>query len=224
MALFALCCLILGAVVGIVARRWLSTLAYRYEDEADLRVPGHAWVVPCTAAAFAAVGAGQYAVGGVGQGLAMAVLTGPLVVLAAIDRDVHRLPDRWTGPTAVAALGLLTTVAGFAGRWRELLVGLVVALVVGLFYLLLAVIAGGSGFGLGDVKLAPTLGLLLGFNGTAQAVLGVFLGFVSAALVGVVVALRTHGGRKTVIAFGPHMVVGTLVLLSLPAIGAVTGG
>ncbi|MFC6715112.1 prepilin peptidase [Branchiibius cervicis] len=210
-----------GLLAGLFLTPRLTTLAHRYDDEHQLRTVTFRWVPAAMAIAAALVGAAQTFVGGVVQGIVYAALTVPLIVLAAIDVDVHRLPDRWTRPTFVAALIGLTIVSAVRGEWKSLLTAVLCALATGLFYLVIALIAGGQGFGLGDVKLSPTLGLMLGFNGVAQAVLGVFAGFLSGGVLAVILILFAGATRKTAISFGPHMILGALLVLALPLIGAV---
>lgn len=213
--------LVAGAGAGIVLARRLTTLEHRYDDEADIRSMTFRWLPLVTALAAAIVGAAQTHVGGVLQGAVYAALTVPLVGLAAIDIDVHRLPDRWTGPTFLATLAGIVLLSAVRGQWHSLVVALICAAVVAVFFLLIAVIAGGQGFGLGDVKLSPTLGLLLGFNGAVEAGLGIFAGFLSGAVLGVVLILFAGAGRKSAISFGPHMIIGAFVVLSLPLVGAI---
>lgn len=215
---------LVGLMMGVVAGRPMSarlnTLEHRYDDESSVRVRSFRWVQVAIPVAAALVGAAQTHVGGVLQGVVYAALTVPLVVLAAIDLDVHRLPDRWTGPTFGAALVGVVALSAVRGQWHSLFVAVLCACGIGLFFFTVAVIAGGQGFGLGDVKLSPTLGLMLGFNGAAQALLGLLAGFLSGAVFGVILMIFTSAGRKTAISFGPHMIIGALVVLALPLAGA----
>ncbi len=222
-ALVGLVGLVGGTVSGRVMTGRLTAFEHRYADEQGIRPLGFRWVPVAMALAACLVGAAQARVGGLVHGLVYAALTLPLVVLAAIDLDVHRLPDRWTLPVFAASAAGMLLVALVRGAWHGLLVAVLCAAAVGAFYLALAVVAGGRGFGLGDVKLSPSLGLLLGFNGAVQAALGTLLGFVSASCVAVALVLFAGAGRKTAIAFGPHMVLGCLVVLALPVVGALSG-
>jgi leader peptidase (prepilin peptidase) / N-methyltransferase len=64
------------------------------------------------------------------------------------------------------------------------------------------------GMGRGDRKLAPVLGLCLGYLGWGAVLVGSFLGFVLGGIVGVVLIARRRAGRKTKIPFGPFMILG----------------
>ena len=60
------------------------------------------------------------------------------VALARIDADVHRLPQGLTHPTAVLVPGLLAVSTVATGRWAALGGALVIGLLVGVVFLLLA--------------------------------------------------------------------------------------
>ena len=64
-----------------------------------------------------------------------------------------------------------------------------------------------TGMGLGDVKLAGLLGLYLGWLGGGVLVAGTVLGFLTGALVGVVLIALGKAGRKTQVPLGPFMLV-----------------
>ena len=67
-----------------------------------------------------------------------------------------------------------------------------------------------AGMGFGDVKLAPTLGLALGWYGWPTVFTGTFAGFTLGALTGLVLLATRRADRKTPIPFGPFMLIGTL--------------
>ena len=126
-----------------------------------------------------------------------------LVPITLIDLDVRRIPDKITGPAAVAAL-----VAGLAldiSYVPEQLIAGAAALL--LFYL--AAVMKPGGMGMGDVKLVGMLGLYLG-RAVAPAIfiallLGVVVGGVIMARVGVAT------GRKQTVPFGPFLALGGMI-------------
>jgi leader peptidase (prepilin peptidase) / N-methyltransferase len=128
-----------------------------------------------------------------------------LVPLVLIDLDHRLLPNKLTGPSAVAAL-----VAGTAldpgGEPERLIAG---ATAGGFF--LLAALAYPAGMGMGDVKLAGVLGLHLG-RAVAPA-LGIAL--VAGVLVGIAIMVRKGAaeGRRTAVPFGPFLALGAVVAL-----------
>ncbi|MFF9084125.1 prepilin peptidase [Streptomyces rubiginosohelvolus] len=141
------------------------------------------------------------------------------VLLAVVDRRVHRLPDPLTLPLAAAAVLLLGGAAllpGHAGSWTS---GLLGGLALGGFYLLLFLI-NPNGMGFGDVKLALALGVALGWYGWTVLFVGGFAGFLFGAAYGLVLVLLRRTGRRTGIPFGPFMIAGALTGVLL---GALTG-
>ncbi|MFB6705536.1 prepilin peptidase [Streptomyces sp. NPDC056333] len=142
--------------------------------------------------------------------LAVWLLLAPVaVLLATIDRRVHRLPDRLTLPLAGAAVVLLGGAAllpEHAGSWLSALLG---GLALGGFYFLLFLI-NPNGMGFGDVKLALSLGVALGWYGWAVVFAGGFAGFVLGAVYGLGLVILRRAGRRTGIPFGPFMIAGAL--------------
>ena len=145
--------------------------------------------------------------------IALAWIAAPIV---RTDLSRHRIPDLLN----VAAVGagavlLLVPLEGDAyGRaWLA-------ALAVTAAMLALALI-GPSGLGMGDVKLAPALGLYLGYLGWNAVLVGIVAGFVLGALAALVVLIRDAarrrplaGALRTALPFGPFLLLGTLVGLA----------
>ncbi|OKK20802.1 hypothetical protein AMK16_10290 [Streptomyces sp. CB00455] len=160
----------------------------------------------------AAVGARPEAVAYVGLA--------PLVLLLAlVDRAVHRLPDVLTLPLAAAAPALLGAAAlapRSAGSWPLALLG---GCLLGAGYLVLFLI-NPDGMGFGDVKLALSLGVALGWYGWGVWATGAFLGLLYGALYGLVLVLRGPGGSRHGYAFGPFMAAGALTGVLLGGFGA----
>ena len=152
--------------------------------------------------------------------LAACALAAGAVPLGFIDVAVQRLPDVLTAAAyaATAAFLLLAAAAG-AGRWSDMaraaLGGLALA---GVYFALLLISP--SGMGLGDVKLAASLGTLLAWFGWRLLVLGGFAGFLLAAVYSIVLLAAGRATRKQHIPFGPFMIAGTfLAVLAWPMAG-----
>lgn len=64
----------------------------------------------------------------------------------------------------------------------------------------------------GDVRLSALLGMYLGWIGPMHVPVGLFLGFLTGAVVGVV-AMARGGDRKTALPFGPFMAVGAVAVV-----------
>jgi leader peptidase (prepilin peptidase) / N-methyltransferase len=130
------------------------------------------------------------------------------LVLAIIDTTTRLLPNRITYPAfpAVAALLLLASLGlGDLGRFAR---ALLAAAVVGAFFLLLALL---SPLGLGDVKLALTLGLGLGWLSWGSVLVGVVAALVLGGLGGLVAIFVLGLPRKSLLPFGPWLVAGALL-------------
>lgn len=145
----------------------------------------------------------------------LALACTPLVV---IDYEHHRLPDRLV---AVAGLGAVLLVAAAAARsdWHPLLRAVEAAAAIFAILFVLVLISP-RGFGFGDVKLGAVLAAFLGWFGWAFVYYGIFAGFLLGSVVGLVLLVTRRGGRKTAIAFGPMLVLGSLIVLAVDLVPA----
>jgi leader peptidase (prepilin peptidase) / N-methyltransferase len=144
---------------------------------------------------------------------ATAVLRGVLVLVlvpcAVIDLRRRIIPNRITGPAAIAALVLgLALDAGHEPQ-RLLWAGAAGG------FLLLAALANPAGMGMGDVKLVAVMGLFLG----PPVVVALLLALLASAAVGVGIAVRRgiKTARTTGLPFGPYLAAGGVI-------AAVVGG
>ena len=135
--------------------------------------------------------------------IALGIVLILLVVPAAlIDLEYRIIPNRLnaTGAVAALAIGLALDPAGEPQR-------LIAGAAAGGF-LLIAAIAYPGGMGMGDVKLAAVMGLLLG-RAVAPAILIALLAGVAAG-VAVIARKGAAEGRKTAIPFGPFLALGAV--------------
>jgi leader peptidase (prepilin peptidase)/N-methyltransferase len=143
---------------------------------------------------------------------AFLVLAAGLVALSVIDLEHFLLPNRIVYPLAAGTLVLLTVAALGDDAWGALgraVLGAVVAMIaLGVLHLVSP-----RSMGFGDVKLAFVLGLVLGWLGWSELVLGLFCGFLAGAVVGLALIVLRHRGRKDHLPFGPFLAFGTLVVL-----------
>ncbi|MEU1087900.1 prepilin peptidase [Streptomyces sp. NPDC005576] len=150
--------------------------------------------------------------------LAVWLLLAPVaVLLAAVDHRVHRLPDQLTLPLAGAAvvlLGVASLLPEHEGSWTGALLG---GAALGCFYLVLYLI-NPNGMGFGDVKLALSLGVVLGWYGWPVLVAGGFAGFFFGAVYGLGLLVLRRANRRTGIPFGPFMIAGALTGIVLGAL------
>jgi leader peptidase (prepilin peptidase)/N-methyltransferase len=153
------------------------------------------------------------------------VLAGALVALAVIDFQTYLLPNRLVYPLTVVMLALLAlgcTGDGDLGAFgRGVLAGVIAFLI---FFVLHLVSPRSMGFG--DVKLSFTLGLALGVLGWGEMLLGLFLGFLYGAVVGIVLIATRLRARDQAVPFGPFLAAGamTAILVGAPVLTWYRGG
>ncbi len=131
------------------------------------------------------------------------------VLLSVIDLREHLLPNRVLLPATAGALLLLAVAAAAGDRWDDLLRA-VLAGAAAFGVLFAMALISPAGLGMGDVKLAGLLGLLLGWLGWSVVLLGLLLGFLAQAVLGLVLLAVRRAGRDTELPFGPALAAGAL--------------
>jgi leader peptidase (prepilin peptidase) / N-methyltransferase len=134
------------------------------------------------------------------------------VALAWIDAAVQRLPDALTAPAYAGTAGLLLVAAAASGHWHNLLRAVLGGLALAGAYLALTVISR-SAIGLGDAKLAASLGTMLAWPGWPTLVAGAFAGFLLAAIYGLGLLVSRRATLRQRIPFGPFMIAGAFLAL-----------
>lgn len=142
----------------------------------------------------------------------LAVLMAPflalLFALAVIDIGHKLIPNVLVYPAFVVA-GVFLVVARLLGADVNLAQAGIGVLAYGGFLLVVALVSPG-GMGMGDVKLAALIGLVLGAidldHVLVAAGLGILIGGVAA-----LVALLAGAGRKTALPFGPFLAAGAVL-------------
>jgi leader peptidase (prepilin peptidase)/N-methyltransferase len=164
--------------------------------------PRYPLVELATAALFAAASlifADLYVAG------VMAVFLGVLLALAAIDIEHRVLPNAVVYPS----LGLFTlavVLGALLGRELRLVDAALGFLAFGGAVFAVALVSP-RGMGMGDVKLAALMGLVLGSQGLRYVAVAAGLA-VLAGGVGGIVALIAGRSRKSTIPFGPYLAAG----------------
>lgn len=135
------------------------------------------------------------------------------VTLSLIDLAHHRLPNLLTYQATPVLLALLGVGAWAYEAWDQWITAQIGALVLGLVFAVLWLIYP-RGMGLGDVKLAPAIGALLGWAGLGMLAFGTYAMFLLGGAVGVglIVARRAKGAdtKNTGLPFGPFMFAGVV--------------
>lgn len=129
------------------------------------------------------------------------------IVIAFIDLDHHLILNVVLLPTLIASVVLLALASFGMGEWSRLGRAAICALILFAFYFALSLIWKG-GMGDGDIKLAFVLGLLLGWLGWPQFIIGSFAAFLIGGVLSLILLacwkVDLHGG----IPFGPSMLLG----------------
>jgi len=141
--------------------------------------------------------------------LTYGVLVGAGMWLSLIDIDTHLLPRRIVYRTMAVAMPLLVLSAFFDNT------GSVFGMFVGGFGMwcmlrVLEVLSRGD-LGGGDVGLGGLLGLYLGWVSYEAILVGLIAAFFVGGLFAVALLVTRRANRNTHFAFGPFLIVGTLV-------------
>jgi leader peptidase (prepilin peptidase)/N-methyltransferase len=130
-----------------------------------------------------------------------------LLVIFVADLKYQIIPD------SMIVLGFAATILNWFMRsmplW-DILQYAITGLACFVVFYLIWIVTRGRGLGFGDVKFAPLMGLLLGFPG---AVIALYVAFLTGALAGVILMVGRKKTWKSKIAFGPFLVLGTVVAL-----------
>ena len=130
------------------------------------------------------------------------------LLLAVIDLRCLRLPNPLVGALAIVAGVPLTVLEPQRAGSALAAAGAVLTPYVCLLFLPT------HGLGLGDVKLAAVLGLILGFAGWPAVVIGLVAPQVINGTVAVALLLTGRVGRRHPLPFGPALLAGALIAIT----------
>ncbi len=139
-----------------------------------------------------------------------------LVAMSVIDLETKLLVNVLTFPTLG---GLLFAVLALSGP-NGFAAGIAPALWAGGLYFLFFFVVYRiypAGMGFGDVKLAPSLGLAIGwmFDDPIKAIQTMLVAVIIGLLSGGVIGLILQRSRKAEIPFGPFMAMGAVIIIAL---------
>jgi len=141
---------------------------------------------------------------------AYSLLAAGLVALSAIDFEHKRLPRPVLYVTAAIFTVAVVLASWPSHRFHFLLLGVIgAAACFGAFLVIWFVAPKAMGFG--DVRLAGLCGGALGWLGLGSVAVGMFAAFVLALVPALVLLASGQANRKTAIAFGPYLALGTMV-------------
>jgi leader peptidase (prepilin peptidase)/N-methyltransferase len=135
----------------------------------------------------------------------LAIVFASFFVIVIADFNFQIIPDELiiTGIIGAAFYLLLQYGVNFETLGNHLLA----AVCTSAFFLLIYIITKRKGIGFGDVKLALVLGLLLGFP---MIIIGLYVAFLTGAIVSSILILSKQKKWGQRIAFGPFLILGTI--------------
>ena len=131
--------------------------------------------------------------------------------LSIIDFKSHRLPNHLVGWFVAVEILIMAVISWMASDLDRFGTALGIAGVTTIVYLLLYLVSRGS-LGMGDVKFAFPLGLCVGWYSANQWLVAIFVSFLIAGLVAVIGLVTKRMTRKSRLAFGPYMFLGTFLV------------
>lgn len=143
---------------------------------------------------------------------AFCVLMSGLLVLTFIDLRTHRLPRKVTYIVMIIGAVLLSVSAIVDDQPRRMYMAALGAVISVSVMSVLYLLSRGA-LGDGDVRMSPLLGMYLGWLNPGLALVGLLYGFILAALVSAVLMIFGTANRRTAIAFGPFLALGTLAAI-----------
>lgn len=126
-----------------------------------------------------------------------------LIVIFFADLKYHIIPDEAIVTMTVFSLPIVL----LSNKLPSSIIGaIVLSILIGLLYILTR----GRGMGFGDVKYAAAMGFLLG---PLAGLIGLYIAFLSGAVVSIVAIVFDKKALKSKIAFGPFLVLGTILMI-----------
>ena len=135
-------------------------------------------------------------------------------VLTIVDLAEKRLPNAVIFPALGVVALLLVPPTWPLGTWWPLLWALAGSAAMFAVYFVLALISPSS-MGMGDVKLALVIGLLLGWFGLSAWLIGLLAAFVVGGVIALIALAMRRVTLRGSIPFGPSMLAGALVAVLL---------
>lgn len=145
---------------------------------------------------------------------AFLVLFAALLALACIDLELMLLPKLIVYPALGLVAALLLLAAAMTGEWHRLLLAILYSL--GWFIAFFALnLLSPRYLGFGDVRLAPVLGLALGWLGWKYVVLGFFSANFIGAAIGVFLIATKRMSRNQQVPYGVFLALGTVFAVTV---------
>jgi leader peptidase (prepilin peptidase) / N-methyltransferase len=148
---------------------------------------------------------------------ALLVFTWSAVVATAIDLEHRIIPNRLTLRLPLVLVPLLALAAALDDAWldlrRAVIAGVAIPLVMFLLSELFRLLRGQSGMGMGDVKYAISIGLMVGYLGGLHLVVWAYGSIVSAVVIAIGLLLAGRARMASRIPFGPYLAIGAMLAI-----------
>jgi leader peptidase (prepilin peptidase) / N-methyltransferase len=148
---------------------------------------------------------------------ALLVFTWSAVVATAIDLEHRIIPNRLTLRLPLVLLPLLALAAALDDAWidlrRAVIAGVAIPLAMFLLSELFRLLRGQSGMGMGDVKYAISIGLVVGYLGGLHLVVWAYGSIISAVVIAVGLMLTGSAKLASRIPFGPYLAIGAMLAI-----------
>jgi leader peptidase (prepilin peptidase)/N-methyltransferase len=195
---------VISTLVALWQRNTLASLSYRYPDETTLPHPGpRNWVTLITitaAISITATNQWQY-----WPTYAPLILAGGW--LAAVDLDVHRLPNKVLLPVGACTTAGAITTAAITQNWITLPAAAIAATVIFAVFAILS-----KGIGAGDAKLATIIGLALGVHSPILPLIAIIIGSLAT------IAWVQFVHKQRPFPYGPGLLYGAWTATLIPAL------
>jgi len=140
-----------------------------------------------------------------------------LILIFVYDLKHYIIPDKVVYPAILIAFLFRILNLGFVSNFEFRILNLrnlsnpfLSAVFASIFFLVIVLASRGKWMGIGDIKLAFFMGLLLGFPNILAAL---FFAFLIGAIIGIGLVLLKKKEMKSEVPFGPFLVAGTFIAL-----------
>lgn len=148
---------------------------------------------------------------------ALLAFTWALVVATVIDLEHRIIPNRLTFRLAPGLLVWLLVAAWVTGEWTDLRRAAIAGIAVPGVMLLLSesfrLLRGQPGIGMGDIKLAVSIGLVVGYLGGWELLIFAYGTMISGVVIAVGLILAGRARLASRIPYGPYLAVGALLAM-----------
>ena len=135
-----------------------------------------------------------------------------LLALALVDLELLKLPRSIVYVTLFLTSALLAVASAATHDWHRLLVGVIAATVWFVLFFMMN-FASPRILGFGDVRLAPLIGLGLGWLGVGHVIVGFFLANLIGAVIGIGLIATGRMKRDQPVPYGVFLAAGAMISL-----------